>query len=171
MTLGNIPAGVPKEQLIPLGPFRSDGGVGRLENVAGRVGLSHASGANMAGGAIVDDFNGDGLPDIFTSTKDPTQGCSLFINRGDGTFEDSSARAGLDVQVGALNCNHADFDNDGDLDICCCEAGGRPRRPSLLRNEGDGRFSDVTVAAGLCVPIASQAAAWADFDCDGHVDL
>src|SRR5262249_23106347 len=46
-----------------------------------------------------------------------------------------------------------------------------PRRPSLLRNEGDGRFADVTIAAGLCDPIASQAAAWADFDGDGHVDL
>jgi FG-GAP-like repeat/ASPIC and UnbV len=171
MTLGEYPGGVPKDQLIPLGPFRSDGGVGRLENVAGRVGLSER-GANMAGGAIVDDFNGDGLPDIFTSTKDPTRGCTLFINRGDGTFEDRSTRAGLDVQVGALNCNHADYDNDGDLDILLLRGGWEvPRRPSLLRNEGDGRFTDVTVAAGLCDPIASQAAAWADFDCDGHVDL
>jgi hypothetical protein len=171
MTLGEYPAGVPKEKLIPLGPFQSNGGVGRLENVAARVGLS-TRGANMAGGMIVDDFNGDGLPDVFTSTKDPTRGCALFINRGDGTFEDRSARAGLDVQVGALNCNHADYDNDGDLDILLLRGGWEsPRRPSLLRNEGDGRFSDVTVAAGLCVPIATQAAAWADFDCDGHVDL
>jgi hypothetical protein len=171
MTLGQYPGGVPKEKLIPLGPFQSDGGVGRWENVAGRVGLS-VRGANMAGGTIVDDFNGDRLPDLFTSTKDPTRGCTLLINRGDGTFEDCSARAGLDVQVGALNCNHADYDNDGDLDILLLRGGWEsPRRPSLLRNESDGRFTDVTVAAGLCDPIESQAAAWADFDCDGHVDL
>ena len=74
--------------------------------------------------------------------------------------------------MGALNCNHADYDNDGDLDIFLLRGGWEsPRRPSLLRNEGDGRFADVTVAAGVCNPIASQAAAWADFDCDGHVDL
>ena len=126
----------------------------------------------MSGGIIVDDFTGDGLLDVFYSTKDPTQGCALFVNRGDGTFEDRSARAGLEPQVGALNCNHADYDNDGDLDVLLLRGGWEtPRRPSLLRNEGDGRFTDVTVAAGLCEPIASQAAAWADFDCDGHVDL
>ena len=44
-------------------------------------------------------------------------------------------------------------------------------RPSLLRNQGDGRFTDVTVSAGLCEPIASQTAAWADYDNDGDIDL
>src|SRR5207248_539321 len=135
------------------------------------VGLS-ARGENMSGGAIVDDFTGDGLPDVFLSTKDPTQGCALFVNRGDGTFEDRCTHAGLGDQVGALNCIHADYDNDGDLDILLLRGGWEtPRRPSLLRNDGKGRFTDVTIAAGLCDPIASQAAAWADFDCDGHVDL
>ena len=81
-------------------------------------------------------------------------------------------RAGLELQVGALNCNHADYDNDGDLDVLLLRGAWEfPQRPSLLRNDGDGRFTDVTVAAGLGEPIASQAAAWADFDCDGHVDL
>ncbi len=171
MTLGEYPDRVPSPYLIPLGPFRSDGGVGRLENVAERVGLG-AQGANMSGGIIVDDFTGDGLFDVFYSTRDPARGCALFVNRGDGTFEDRSARAGLESQVGALNCNHADYDNDGDLDVLLLRGGWEmARRPSLLRNDGDGRFTDVTVAAGLCEPIASQAAAWADFDCDGHVDL
>jgi hypothetical protein len=171
MTLGDYPDGVPESYRIPLGPYRSDGGIGRLENVAGRVGLS-ARGANMSGGIIVDDFTGDGLFDVFYSTRDPAQGCALFVNRGDGTFADESARAGLGVQVGALNCNHADYDNDGDLDILLLRGGWESaRRPSLLRNEGGGRFTDVTVAAGLCEPIASQAGAWADYDCDGKIDL
>ena len=71
-----------------------------------------------------------------------------------------------------MNCNHADYDNDGDLDVLLLRGGWEtPRRPSLLRNEGDGPFTDVTIAAGLGEPIASQAAAWADYDGDGRVDL
>jgi len=171
MTLGEYPDRVPRKYLIELGPFQSDGGVGRLENIAGQVGLS-ARGANMSGGTIVDDFTGDGLLDVFYSTKDPTQGCALFVNRGDRTFDDRSARAGVVPQVGALNCTHSDYDNDGDLDVLLLRGGWEtPRRLSLLRNLGDGQFADVTIAAGLCEPIASQAAAWADFDGDGYVDL
>jgi hypothetical protein len=171
MTLGEYPHGVPAKYLIPLGPFRSDGGVGKCENIAGQVGLS-ARGANMSGGCIVDDFTGDGLLDVFFSTRDPGQACALFVNRGDGTFDDHSACAGLVQQVGALNCSHADFDNDGDHDVLLLRGGWESaRRPSLLRNLGDGRFVDVTIAAGLGVPIASQAAAWADFDGDGYVDV
>ena len=171
MTLGEYPDQVPAKYLIPLGPYQSDGGIGRFENIAGRVGLS-ARGPNMSGGSIVDDFTGDGKLDVFYSTRDATQGCALFVNKGDGTFEDCSVRAGLAVQVAALNCIHADIDNDGDLDVLLLRGGWETaRRPSLLRNEGDGRFTDVTVAAGLCEPIASQAAGWADFDRDGDVDL
>jgi hypothetical protein len=171
MTLGTYPDQLPAKDLIALEPSRTDGGVPRLVNVAGAVGLA-SRGANMAGGAIVDDFTGDGLLDIFTSTIDPAMGCALFINLGDGTFEDRSARAGLERQIAALNCSHADYDNDGDLDILLLRgAWEQPLRPSLLRNDGDGRFTDVTVAAGLCEPIATQAAAWADFDNDGNVDV
>ena len=68
-------------------------------NVAGRVGLTRA-GANMSGGIIVDDFNGDGLLDVFYSTSDPTEGRALFVNRGDGTFEDRSDAAGLSRRSG-----------------------------------------------------------------------
>jgi hypothetical protein len=171
MTVGEYPVQVPPRYLIPLGPYQSDGRIGRFENIAGRVGLS-ARGPNMSGGSIVDDFTGDGMLDVFYSTRDVTQGCALFVNRGDGTFEDSSLSAGLAAQVGALNCIHADIDNDGDLDVLLLRGGWeRARRPSLLRNDGHGRFADVTIAAGLCEPIASQAAGWADFDRDGDVDL
>jgi hypothetical protein len=171
MTLGEYPEGVPAEYLIPLGPFRGGGDVGRMTNVAARVGLA-ARGENMAGGMIVDDFTGDGRLDVFTTTMDPAQACSLFVNLGDGRFEDRSEKAGLADQVGALNGNHADYDNDGDLDVLVLRgAWEAPQRPSLLRNEGDGTFADVTIPAGLCDPIASQAAGWADYDLDGFVDL
>jgi len=171
MTLGEYPDKVPGAYLIPLDTFRSTLDVGRFENVAPRVGLT-SRGPNQAGGSVFDDFNGDGLPDLFTTSLDVDRGAAFFINRGDGTFVDRSAQAGLGDQVYALNLTHADFDNDGDLDVVLLRgAGESPLRLSLLRNNGDGRFEDVTIAAGLGEPIATGAAAWGDYDNDGWVDL
>jgi hypothetical protein len=170
MTLGKYPDGVPSKYRISLEPFQSRIDVGRFPNVAARLGLD--PGGNMAGGSILDDFNGDGLIDVFTSTADPARGARLFINRGDGRFDDRSGRAGLEGQIAALNCNQADYDNDGDLDVYLMRGGWENAiRPSLLRNEGDGRFTDVTEASGVGVPISSQSAAWGDFDNDGDLDL
>jgi hypothetical protein len=171
MTLGEYPEKVPARHLIPLEPFRSRIDVGRFSNVAAQVGLD-ALGENNAGGCIVDDFNGDGLLDVFTSNLDPERGPGLFINRGDGMFEERAGSAGLADQVGAANATHADYDNDGDLDVLLLRGGWeRAKRSSLLRNRGDGTFEDVTAAAGLLAPIACQSGAWADYDNDGFVDL
>lgn len=171
MTLGEYPDKVPPRHLIPLEPFRSKIDIGRFPEVAGRVGLE-VRGANLAGGAIMDDFTNDGLLDIFTSTLDPDRGASLFVNRGDGTFDDRSESAGLGRQIGALNCIHADFDNDGRLDVLLLRGGWETsRRLSLLRNTGDGVFADVTIASGLGEPISTLSGAWGDFDNDGHIDL
>src|SRR5262249_27697458 len=74
--------------------------------------------------------------------------------------------------VYALNVTRADYDNDGDLDMLLLRGGWeRPLRLSLLRNRGDASFDDVTVAAGLAEPIASESAAWGDYDDDGRLDL
>ena len=167
MTLGEYPDQVPSRYRIPLKPFLSKTDVHRFPNVAPRVGLDLEE--NMAGGSITDDFTGDGLIDVFVSTSDPTRGCRLFVNRGDGSFEEQCEKAGLSDQIAALNCNQADYDNDGDLDILLMRGGWeKPLRQSLLRNDGKGVFSDVTVESGLAVPIACQSAAWGDYDNDGH---
>jgi len=171
MTLGEYPEKVPPKYLIPIERFRSAMDVGRFENVAWRAGLG-ARGPNLAGGSIFDDFTGDGLPDLFTTSLDADLGASFFLNRGDGTFEDRSASAGLGDQVYALNVTRADFDNDGDLDVLLLRGGWeKPMRLSLLKNNGSGVFDDVTVASGLAEPIASESAAWGDYDNDGWVDL
>ena len=171
MTLGEYPEGVPAEWRIPIEPFRSRLDIGRFENVATQAGLN-GRGPNMAGGSLFDDFNGDGRPDIFTTAFDVELGASLFVNRGDGTFEDRSEAAGLKGQPLAVNAAQADFDNDGRLDIVMVRGGWEnAARLTLLRNAGDGRFEDVTVAAGLGEPIASHSAAWGDYDNDGRVDL
>jgi hypothetical protein len=171
MTLGEYPGSVPQQFVVPLDSFRSKADVGRFENVAPLVGLTRR-GPNLAGGSVFDDFNGDGLPDLFTTSLDVDRGASMYINRGDGTFEDITPRAGLDDQVYALNVTRADIDNDGDLDLLLLRgAWEKPMRPTLLKNKGDGTFEDVTVAAGMAVPISSETAAWGDYDDDGLVDV
>ena len=171
MTLGEYPEGVAPEWRSPVESFRSRLDIGRFENVAPQAGLN-GRGPNLAGGSVFDDFTGDGLPDVFTTAFDTDLGASLFVNRGDGTFEDRSRSAGLEGQVLAVNCAQADFDNDGHLDVIMVRGGWEnAARLTLLRNVGEGRFEDATVAAGLGEPIASHSAAWGDFDNDGRVDL
>src|SRR5262249_15101455 len=93
-------------------------------------------------------------------------------NGADGTSEHRGTWAGLADQKMAVTLVHADYDNDGDADVLALRGGWEtPYRLSLLRNRGDGVFDDVTVAAGLGRPIASQSAAWGDFDNDGLLDL
>jgi hypothetical protein len=171
MTLGEYPEKVPKKYLIPLDSFQSKRDVGRFENVAARVGLT-SRGPNLAGGSIFDDFTGDGLPDLFTTSLDADLGASLYVNRGDGTFEDRTAAAGLGDQIYALNVARADFDNDGKPDVVLMRGAWEgPMRLSLLKNKGNGAFDDVTIAAGLAEPISTESAAWGDYDNDGLVDL
>jgi hypothetical protein len=171
MTLGNYPHKVPARFLIPLSPFRSKLDLGRFENIATKVGLI-TRGPDLAGGCVFDDFTGDGRPDVFTSSFDVVHGASLYVNRGDGTFEDRSKLAGLDDQVYALNVTRADYDNDGRPDVLLLRgAWEKPARMSLLRNKGDGVFEDVTVASGLGTPISTESAAWGDYDNDGRLDL
>ena len=171
MTLGDYPDRVPPRYLIPVQPFRSKLDLGRFENVATLVGLVER-GPALAGGCIFDDFTGDGRPDVFTTSFDVDHGASLYVNRGDGTFEDRSAAPGLDDQVYALNATRADYDNDGRPDLLLLRgAWEKPAPLSLLRNKGDGVFEDVTSASGLGVPIATESAAWGDYDDDGRLDL
>ncbi|MBZ0269776.1 CRTAC1 family protein, partial [bacterium] len=120
--------------------------------------------------------DGDGFLDILTSTEDPSGQLLFFRNRGDGTFEDRTEAAGLLGQLGGLNLVHADYDGDGDRDVLLLRggwlgvAGCMPK--SLLRNEGNGTFTDVTETAGLGPPdYPSQTAAFADYDLDGDLDL
>ena len=172
MTLGTYPDGVPADLLLPLGRFEDTAhGKRRWPNVSTRVGLD-ARGESMAGGLLADDFDGDGLIDVLITNVDPTRGPAYFHNRGNGTFEDRTDRAGMADQVLAPNAYQADYDNDGDLDVILLRGGWEsPRRPTLLRNRGDATFEDVTAAAGLMSPIASQAGGWADYDNDGLIDL
>ena len=160
MTLGEYPDKVPPAMLIPIEGFKSKVEVTPFENVAVAAGLT-ARGPNLAGGTVFDDFTGDGRPDLFATSLDADRGASLFVNNGDGTFADRSSAAGLDGQIYALNVVRADYDNDGNPDVLLLRGGWeKPMRLSLLRNKGQGVFEDVTIAAGLGEPIATESAAW-----------
>ena len=172
MTLGEHPQKVPRRWLIPTASFNSDYQIPQFPNISKDIGVGTVA---LAGGACVEDFNNDGLLDIVASSWGPNDQLRLFINEGNGKFSEKTEEAGLTGLTGGLNTNHADYNNDGFTDILVLRGawydseGKIPN--SLLRNNGDGTFSDVTIEAGLLSFAPTQAAVWADFDNDGWLDL
>lgn len=169
-TLGGYPDKVPKAYLIPPAAFESKEDIGRFVDVAPALGLDKIG---AAGGSIVDDFDNDGFLDIVETSFDPCQPMRAFRNNGDGTFLDVSERSQLAAQLGGINIVQTDFNNDGWLDIYVMRGGWEwPMRNSLLRNNRDGTFTDVTLESGLLsVDYPTHSAGWADYDNDGWVDL
>jgi len=93
---------------------------------------------------------------------------ALFRNRGDGSFENVTARAGVGGRGYGVGCAVGDYDNDGDLDLDVSNL-GQPNR--LYHNNGDGTFTDVAPALGVTEPLHSFACWWWDYDNDGWLDL
>ena len=167
-------------------------GDGSFVDVTAQAGV--ALGDRISVGATFADYDNDGWPDLFvTSTRG---GNVLFHNRGDGTFEDVTAKAGLSHVGHSQTPVFFDYDNDGYLDLFLTNTAhwttdvfdsaakyfeGKPDLGSLLtsakesnilyHNNGDGTFTDVTDRAGL------RGRGWAgdvavfDYDEDGFLDL
>ncbi|MFM8252312.1 MAG: FG-GAP-like repeat-containing protein [Planctomycetota bacterium] len=173
MTVGDYPAQVATDYLIPADVWEADGRFPRFRNEAQRMGLDVVS---LSGGVIVDDFDDDGWLDVVMSDWGLRGQLRYFRNDRQGQFVEETEAAGLNGLFGGLNLLQADYDNDGDLDILVLRGAWRGpagRHPnSLLRNDGQGRFQDVTFAAGLGdVHYPTQTAAWSDYDNDGQLDL
>jgi hypothetical protein len=171
MTLGEYPLSVDPRYLMNLDRlFHSEFDIGKFRDVGDIVGVNRL---NQSGGAIMDDFDNDGLLDVVVTCADPRTGMRFYRNNGDGTFQNRTESAGLAGERGGLVCYQTDYNNDGRLDIFIARGAWLPYavRPSLLRNDGDGAFTDVTAAAGLLEPVNSNASAWADYDNDGWLDL
>jgi len=172
MQLGRYPQDVPPAWLIPESKFASETKFPEFPQLAASAGIDITG---HAGGAVVEDFDGDGKLDVMLTSSGPMDQMHLFHNNGDGTFRDVTRRSGLMGETGGLNLVLTDYNNDGHPDVLVLRGGWWGKEGayplSLLRNNGDGTFDDVTVEAGLLVTAPTQTAAWADYDGDGWLDL
>lgn len=173
MTTGGYPDKVPHEFLIEgLDIPDTTCKVAPFIDAAVDLGLNIR---NMSGGSIVEDFNNDGYLDIVTSSWNLKEGMHYRKNNGDGSFTDLSQSSGLRAFTGGLNIVQTDYNNDGLKDIFVLRGawkrsfGKEPN--SLLRNNGDNTFTDVTVESGLLSFFPTQTATWADFNNDGWLDV
>lgn len=173
MTLGEYPQKVPKNLLIPGLNADSVASIKPFKDIAPSLGLNVNG---RAGGVAIDDFNNDGYLDIITSGWDLSDPMHYFKNNKDGTFSDQTEQSGLTGITGGLNIQQTDFNNDGNVDLFVLRGAwltrGFGNQPSsLLRNNGDGTFTDVTIPSGLLFFHPTQTATWADFNNDGWLDV
>ena len=172
MNLGRYPDSLPDALRIPPSAFESEVDFPYFENAAIPL---HLDVISASGGAITEDFDNDGFIDIVTSSWFLDDQLHYFHNNGDGTFTEQTEAANLNGITGGLNLIHADYNNDGFRDIFILRGGwwnDYGKLPnSLLRNNGDGTFSDVTKSSGLFSLYPTQTAVFADFNNDGWLDI
>jgi hypothetical protein len=152
-------------------------------------------GEGFATGVAAADYDNDGYADLFIAGVNRN---ILYHNRGNGTFEDVTARAGLETardKPWSISAGWFDYDNDGRLDLfvvnyCVwspakdppCTTGGvrtycHPKYyaglpNSLYHNNGDGTFTDVSVASGIAGSIGKgMSVSFLDYDGDGRLDV
>ncbi len=172
MTLGSYPRSVSKDFRIPKKFFEAGDDFPRFEEVAMHLGVA---GSSLAGGTCVEDFNNDGYLDIIASSWGFTDQIKYYENDQNGGYIDRSLSSGMQGVSGGLNLRHADYNNDGYVDFLILRGAwffGEGKIPnSLMRNNGDGTFTDVSIESGLYSEYPTQSAEWADFNLDGHLDL
>ena len=173
MTLGTYPDGVPERYRLPEERLNSAVDFPRFQNISTELNIDTFS---HAGGVVVEDFDGDLDLDLFVSSWATDGQCRYYRNDGSEGFSDQTEASGLEGIVGGLNTRQIDFDNDGDPDVLILRGawlqkfGNHPN--SLLRNDGGERFVDVAYETGIAgTDFPTQAAAVADYDLDGDLDI
>ncbi len=189
IALSNSPPG---HAISPTVTFTDVTSAARLQYVHGYLDDESLVYQLVAGGVAAGDFDSDGWVDLYTVGGDIGSN-HLFRNRGDGSFEDVAAEAGVDQpgstptllpevtppptpSVTPLRLHRgsgptfADYDGDGHLDLFLGAI--EQRGPKLFRNRGDGHFEDRTGGAGLTFELGPYVgAAFGDYDRDGDLDL
>jgi tetratricopeptide (TPR) repeat protein len=136
------------------------------EDIAARAGLDKTSGGR---GIAVFDYDGDGRLDVAIACAHG--GISLYRNNGDGTFKDVSVESGLYHAVNGFGMAAGDYNNSGYPSLAVVRMGFYGGMIELWRNNGDGTFTDVSVASGISAWAPSFTCSWVDYDCDGKLDL
>jgi hypothetical protein len=167
--------------------LRNDGGR-RFTDVSNAVGLTSKG---YGQGVTVADFDGDGDPDVYVTRY----GRNTLWRNDRGRFTDVTSEAGVACNRWSLGAAFFDYDRDGDLDLFVAnyfdfdpaaapfarDADGKPQfgmpadfpgQPDVLyRNDGAGRFTDVTATAGLAGRGRGMGCLATDFDGDGNIDV
>ena len=152
--------------------YRNEGN-GKFRDVSEESGIGKVTGKGM--GVAINDYDGDGLADIFVSNDLMEQ--FLFRNRGDGTFEETALNAGAALSdegkaFSGMGAAFADYDNDGLPDIVVTNLAGE--KWALYRNDGGGQFTYASLTTGLAALVARRSG-WGvglyDFDNDGWKDV
>src|SRR5947208_2343174 len=143
-------------------------GDGTFENVTHSAGIETSMNRGRCGFWV--DYDNDGRLDLFVKNFEGAN--RLYRNSGNGSFTQVANAAGLESATSGTDegfiCSFADYDNDGFMDIAlsgCCKT------EELYRNQGEGKFVDVTTAAGLNPRKPCQGLAWGDYNNDGLLDL
>jgi hypothetical protein len=149
-------------------------GDGTFTDVSEKLGVDNKSGYYGLGALFVD-VNNDGKPDLVVA-NDSTPNY-LYINKGDGTFEDDSYLSGLALNADgreAANMGLAagDYENNGHESIVSTTFSDD--YDILFRNDGKGNFTDVSYQAGIAaptIPFVGFGDGFLDYDNDGWKDL
>lgn len=172
MTLGKYPEGVPKEYYIPLSHEEIPGLLqGRFTNIASLLGIDDN---RLSGGVIIEDFDNDLDLDIMVSSWSLEDQVYYYENDGNGHFINKYKQAGIEGITGGLSISHGDYNNDGFFDVLITRGawlGSGTFPNSLLRNNQDGSFTDVTKESGIYSLRPTQTSTWADFNNDGYIDI
>ena len=148
-------------------------GHGRFEDVTESSGIAKSLGKGM--GISIADFNKDGLMDIFVAND--TEPNFLFVNRGNGTFEERGLELGVAYNsqgqsVSGMGSDAKDFDNDGFVDVLYNDLSGQVF--GLLKNEAGKSFTDITWPSKLGT-LSRNLSGWSigfiDYDNDGWKDI
>ena len=126
-------------------------------------------------GVVFTDVNGDGWVDIYVANDMSPN--TLFINQGDGTFQEEGVLRGVayngdGLANGSMGIDAGDYDNDGDIDLWVSNFSLEAN--CLMQNDGDGYFEDVTFDTNLADPSFYSlgfGTRFIDFDNDGWLDL